>query len=266
MTGTSILITGATSGIGRAFAKNLAGKAARLILVSRNKDKLESCKQELGSEKCTITVVSADLSKPGSAEYVYDTCRKEGIEIDTLINNAGSGYFGESTDLDHEKVRESVYLNSIAVTELSMLFAKDMKQRGSGSILNIASTGAYQPVPYMAAYAASKSYVLNFSEALAMELEDYGVTVTCLSPGMTDTDWFEKAGIAPTKKGFFSTTKRIKPEIVAEYGITILEKGRLSSIHGVVNGLMAFLNRLLPRKMIAKISKKMVKTGLPSSS
>ena len=152
-----------------------------------------------------------------------------------------------------------IHLNIITLTELCFYFGKVMKKKKNGFILNIASIAAYQPNPYLASYGASKSYVLNFSEALSKELEDYNIKVTCLSPGTTDTAFFTEANITNTDKGFFAKKGRMSPVKVAETGIKALFHNRLSVVPGLKNKLFAISNRFATRKMIANISKMLTK-------
>ena len=201
------LITGATSGIGLEFSKILAA-TYNLILVGRDELKLEKTKQNLLSKQPAgfdgeIEIICSDLSNPTSAEFIFKECQKRSLNIDVLINNAGVGIFGEHVNLDDSDIMNMLNINMISLTFLCKYFAAEMKKRRAGYILNVASLGAYQPVPWIASYAASKSYVLNFSEALAKELEDYNVSVTCLSPGHTKTQFFKSAGIGDKETGFY---------------------------------------------------------------
>ncbi len=251
-----VLITGATLGIGLEFARLLYKEGYNLILVSRTRPKLEDVKKKLETGKNSITIFQADLSQPNAARDIYEQCRTLNMPVDILINNAGSALFGEHTELSPEEIAKMLTLNTTAVTELCHLFGSRMKARGSGYILNIASTAAYQPVPMMAAYAASKSYVLHFSEALAKEMEDHGVSVTCLSPGHTKTNFFSSAGIeSDTANGFFSERTQMRADDVAQFGLDALFAKRLSLIPGVRNNILAIANRFVPRWVVASISK-----------
>jgi len=257
------LITGATSGIGYDFASILAEKGYNLFLASRNKEKLSEIKS--GFEKdygISVVTFAIDLATSGSAKLLYEETVNQNIEIDVLVNNAGFGSQGEHVDLDISKVEGMIQLNISTLTALCHFFGKDMKQRRNGHILNIASLAAYQPDPYFATYGASKSYVLNFSEALAKEMEDYHVVVTCLSPGATDTNFFDYAQIGDKKKGLFSNRARMKSREVADIGINALFAGKLSLISGTMNSFVAFTNRLAPRSLSAIISKKLMKDGM----
>lgn len=259
----TVLITGATSGIGYDFATIFAEKGYDLFLASRNREKLDDIK--MGFEKqydISVMIMPIDLSKMESAKNVYEETLNQNAEINFLINNAGSGIQGEHIDLGMSRVQAMIQLNITTLTELCTLFGKDMKKRRNGYILNVASTAAYQPVPYLAAYSATKSYVLNFSEALAKEMEDYQVIVTCLSPGTTSTNFFDSAGIGDKKKGFYANSARMKSRDVATIGVNALFSKKLSVISGKKNSFLAFTNRFASRKIVANISKKLVKNAV----
>jgi short-subunit dehydrogenase len=256
----TVLITGATSGIGCEFGRLYHEQGLALVLVGRNQGKLNELKNLWVSESATPHAIQMDLSLPGAAKKLFTLCNEKELSVDILVNNAGVGIFGEHVHLAESEIENMIMLNVLNLTLLCRYFGEQMKGRGNGCILNIASTAAYQPVPRFAAYAASKSYVLNFSEALSKELEDFGVTVSCLSPGHTDTNFFNQAGIGPASGGFFSSKSRISPEEVARYGIEILQKKKISAIPGFKNQFIAFSNRFAPRKSVAGISKKLTQS------
>ena len=257
------LITGATSGIGYEFAKIFAEKGYNLLLASRNKKKIDEIQSSFETEYgISVIKFPVDLSIPGSAKKIYEETRKKNIEINVLINNAGFGIQGEHVDSDIDKMAEMIQLNIIALTELCLLFGKKMKEKRRGHILNVASTAAYQPTPYVAAYASTKSYVLNFSEALAKEMEDYQVVVTCLSPGPTDTHFFDHAKLGDKKKGLFSNKTRMQSGKVAAIGVDALFAEKLSIISGLKNLFLAFINRFASRKITAIVSKKIMKDAI----
>jgi short-subunit dehydrogenase len=256
----TVLITGATSGIGYDFATIFAERGYDLFLASRNRKKLDDIKVSFEKQyDILVMTMSVDLSKVKSARTVYEETLNQNAEINVLINNAGFGIQGEHIDLEMSKVEEMIQLNITTLTEFCTLFGNEMKKRRKGYILNVASTAAYQPVPYLAAYSATKSYVLNFSEALAKELEDYQVVVTCLSPGATNTNFFDSAGIGEKKKGLWANSARMRSRDVAIIGVNALFAKKLSVISGVKNSLLTFTNRFAPRNMAANISKKLIK-------
>ncbi|MDG2333481.1 MAG: SDR family oxidoreductase [Myxococcota bacterium] len=252
------LITGAGGGLGLEFARLLAEQGWNLVLAGRTEQKLAEAAQEL--ENVTsgrVTYIQVDLSEAGSAQRLYSQVCESGELIELLINNAGVGVFGEHVKLPAEKLSAMLTLNIMNLTLLSQSFAADMKERGHGYLLNIASTASFQPVPLFSAYAASKSYVLHFSEALAKELEDYGVKVSCLCPGHTESNFFEQAGIADSEKGFFSPRARMKPGQVARVGLNAVFEGKLTVIPGFRNNALVFANRLTTRPLAAMISKRL---------
>jgi len=260
------LITGATSGIGNSFAHLLAERGYDLFLASRNREKMDSMKKKLHDRYgITVTAMSIDLAQPLSARKVYEETISQAIDIHVLVNNAGFGLVGLHTDLDMRKVEEMIQLNVTTPTELCALFGREMKKRKKGYILNVASTAAYQPTPYTTVYGATKSYLLSFSEALAKELEDDDIVVTCLSPGPTDTNFFDAVGVEgfrDKKKGVWEKSNLMAPRQVAEIGIQALFAKKLSVVAGHWNALLAFSNRLASRRTAAGISKKVMKQSI----
>ena len=253
------LITGATSGIGLEFSKLLAERY-NLVLLGRNQLKLDQTKKDLLSKEffrkdLQIQTIVSDLSDIKSAEFIFKECENYSLEIEVLVNNAGVGAFGEHVNLLNEDLTHMLNINVISLTFLSKYFAYSMKQRRSGFILNVASLAAYQPVPWIASYAASKSYVLNFSEALSKELEDYNISVTCLCPGHTRTNFFKLAGIGDKETGFYRVKTRMSAEKVAKIGLDALFRKKISVIPGIKNNILANMNRCAPRFLVAKIVK-----------
>jgi len=252
------LITGATSGIGYEMAKILAEKNRNLILVSRNQEKLKTLKNDFESKfSIKVEILAKDLSTPNAAQEVYNNTKD--FEINILINNSGFANYGEHTQISLKENHKLLQLNIIALSEFCTLFGADMKKNKDGRILNIASTAAYQPTPYFAAYGASKSYVLNFSEALAKELEDFNVSVTCLSPGATDTSFFEVANMENIQNSQLKKSARQSAHEVAQIGIEAMFNKKLSVIPGFKNQFLAFSNRFAPRTLVATISKSIMK-------
>jgi hypothetical protein len=253
------VVTGASGGIGLEMARQLAGRGYGLVLAARSEDKLREAAQSLSTQHgVRVDVCAVDLSQPGRAQQLFDFVRERTGGVDVLINNAGVGLYGEHTDLSHAEVTSMLQLNVTSLTELCSLFGKEMKRRGEGRILNIASTAAYQPTPYFAAYGASKAFVLNFSEALAKELEGSGVSVTCLSPGPTDTGFFSGVDSAGGATSHFDKGSRDSVATVAKLGLDAMLAGELSRIVGVGNALRAFSLRFASRRMVASVSKNMM--------
>ena len=255
------LLTGASGGIGLEMSRLLAARGHRLVLASRSAQKLEDLaarlRRDYGVEAhgCAI-----DLSERGAAERLFDFTQTLNLPIDALVNNAGCGMLEEHVHADPEILRHMLQLNVVTLAELCRLYGAQMKQRRSGMILNVASTAAYQPAPYFAAYGASKSFVLNFSEALAKELEDFGVSVSCLSPGPTDTGFFDGFDPQRTAGGHFLARKRRSSvQAVAEAGVQLMFGGGLSQVVGFRNQAMIFANRFAPRALVAAVSKSLLR-------
>jgi hypothetical protein len=252
------LITGAGSGLGLEFARQLAAQDWNLILAGRTAQKLTAATQELeGVTSGWVKSIQIDLSESGAAQKLYSQVCDSSEAIELLINNAGVGLFGEHTTLPDADLSSMLTLNIVNLTLLSQYFGADMKERGHGYLLNIASTAGFQPVPLLSAYAASKSYVLNFTEALSKELEDQGVKVSCLCPGHTESHFFERAGIVASEKGFFSPRARMNPEQVARVGLKTVFAGKLTVIPGFRNNALALANRFSTRPLAALISKRL---------
>ena len=254
------LITGASGGIGREIAEILLVKGYDLLLVARSLGKLEEVREKFKSiaSDQTVTILQADLSHSESPKMIFDFASARNISVDILVNNAGVGISGAIDEYSEEALLKMILLNIFSLTALCKYFTPQMKERRSGNILNIASLGGYQPVPYLAAYAASKSYVLNFSDAIAMELEDYGISVSCYSPGLTDTQFFDRADINENNN-FYAKKMRVSPKVVAQDAVEKMLRGKLSSIYGFKNNALAFLTQITPsRNIIARITKKLV--------
>ncbi len=254
---TYALVTGASGGIGKEFAQRLADEGWAIILVGRNEARLKAVKAALNGACATASVVvPCDLSKSGAAERLHAACAEKGLAVDLLVNNAGSGIFGPSLDLAPEGIEAMVNLNISALTNLCALFGKDMKARGTGRILNVGSFAGLNATPYFAAYAATKSYVLNYSLALRAELKPAGITVTCLLPGYVRTDFDDNAGIENPKYKNFSTANSMDAAAVAAVGLRALSQRKPFVIAGARNRLAAFFFGMLPKTAAPAIMKK----------
>jgi short-subunit dehydrogenase len=250
----TILITGASSGIGLAFAEICAREGHALILVARRRDRLESLKKRLqDTYKSEIDLIELDLSCDDSAENLMRELN--GRRIDGLINNAGSGDVGLFAESNLERVEKMLHLNILTLTALTRRLLPQLIQQPSGFILNVASIAAFIPGPTMATYFASKAYVLSFSEALANELSGTGVSVTVLCPGATQSEFDTSAG---TDWGDSYKQHLPTAEEVAEFGYSAMKERRLYAIHGLKNSALVFLVRFLPRKVVTRLVRKML--------
>jgi len=250
------LVTGASGGIGKEFANRLAAEGWAVVLVGRNADTLEAVKAGLpGANGSDAVVIPCDLSKPGAAERLYAACAEKGLRVEMLVNNAGSGVFGESLDLAPAALEAMVNLNVSALTNLCALFGKDMKARGSGRILNVGSFAGLNATPYFASYAATKSYVNAYSLALRAELKASGVVVTCLLPGYVRTGFDDNAGVQSEAYRKFSNANSLGADEVAAIGLKALSRGEASIIAGARNRFAAAMFGLLPRAAAPAIMK-----------
>lgn len=252
--GITALVTGASSGIGEEFAKLLAGKGANLILTARSLDKLEAMQAALSkADDVKVDVIGADLSKAGGAATLHQEIVSRGLSVDLLINNAGFGKWGSFLDFDLACYEEMVQLNITSLMELSHLCAPAMLEKGTGGIINVASTAAFVPLPYSAVYAATKAFVLSFSEGLYGEYAHRGVHVLALCPGGTETGFAEVANDAVD----LSKAKWDSAESVAQEGLEQFLAGRCYYIPGRHNRSAALLPRIMSRARVIKTTKKM---------
>ncbi|SFF82816.1 hypothetical protein SAMN04488025_10638 [Planifilum fulgidum] len=256
--GKTVLITGASTGIGAELAKRFAEGGFDLILVARNRDKLERLAEEAGRRfGVSVRVVVKDLSEPAACGELIRELEEAGIEVHVLVNNAGIGVYGPFAETDWEREREMIRLNIEALTRLTKAFLPGMLRRGEGKILNVASTAAFQPGPLMSVYYASKAYVLSFTEAIAEEVRGTGVTVTALCPGPTRTEFGSRAGFGTSR---LFQRGEMDAETVAREGFRGLMSGRRVAIPGLSNRLLVGSVRFLPRGLITRIMKRIQKT------
>lgn len=247
------LITGASSGIGAEFARQLAARGMHLVLTARREQLLTQLAAELHQAHGTKTeIIVADLSNPGEPARLLEEIGKRGVTLELLVNNAGFGQIGEIEKTDVSRVLELIQVNIAALTELTYRVLPAMLERGHGGIINVASVAAFQPVGYMGAYAASKAYVLHFSESLWAEARDRGVTVTTLCPGTTRTDFFDVSG-AP---GWLErhSAQDVKPVVRA--GLKAFEKRRQYVVSSWKSYILALLVRIATRATVVKESMK----------
>jgi uncharacterized protein len=248
------LITGASFGIGLEFARIFAREGYNLVLVARSADKLRQLASGLEKAHGSRSLILAtDLTEPGASAYVLDQTTRADIQVDVLVNNAGFGQYGMFAENDLEECLRQIQLNVTTLTHLTRLYLPAMIERKSGRILNVASTAAFQPGPLMAVYFATKAYVLSLSEALANELGGSGVTVTCLCPGPTATEFQKRANIAGIRLTRYGC---MDARTVAEDGYRAMMAGKPLVISGFRNWLVAQSVRFSPRRMVTAIARK----------
>ena len=249
------LVTGASAGIGEALAIELAAAGANLILTARRADRLETLARRLGSEhRIQTQVIPADLADPAAPKQLFDATEGRGTPVDILINNAGFGYYGEFVNGDPAWQHTMVDVNCTAVIDLTRLFLPGMIERKSGYIMIVASTAAYQPVAYMATYAATKAFDRMLAEALAEETARFGIRVSALCPGPTESEFGKVAGAPPVAdrgRGFQ------KADIVARRGLEGLVNGKHWVLPSFVNSASVFMQRFVPRRTVTGAAEKM---------
>jgi uncharacterized protein len=248
----TVLITGASGGIGYELAKLFARDHFDLVLVARSTEKLTQVATELQAHGVRVKTIPLDLGDRSAPKFLFNQLARENVAIDFLINNAGFGTYGEFTEMSKEDVLGQIDLNIRALTELTRLFLPPMIARGSGKLMNVASTAGFQPGPLMAVYYATKSYVISFSEAIANEVRGSGVTVTCFCPGATHTGFAKRAGIERSR--LFEFGAMSAPRVALD-GYRALMKGKSLAISGAHNWLLAESTRFAPRKMVTTVSR-----------
>jgi uncharacterized protein len=247
----SALITGATAGIGAEFAEILASKGYSLALVARDQPRLAARARDLESRfHVPVKALAYDLSSLSAPAEIFDQLHRESFPISVLINNAGFGVYGKFAETDLRKELELLQVNMGTVVQLTKLFLKPMIERREGRILNVASTASFQPGPWLSLYSASKAFVYSFSCALAVELENTGVTVTALNPGGTATEFQQRAGMKHMD-GFF---RPMSARRVAEIGYDAMLKGRPIVAAGWKNWLMIEVSRRCPTMWMARVA------------
>ncbi len=258
MSNLATVITGASSGIGEQLAKQLAAQEQQtLVLVARSADKLNTLAEQLKqAHPIRVEVISLDLEQKGAAQQLVKAVQDLGLEIDTLINNAGFGLNDLFADMPLERIQGMMQLNMVALTELCHAVLPAMRQRKQGRIMNIASIAAFQSCPRFAAYAATKAYVLSLSEALAAEEKANGIKITAVCPGATATAFHDVAG----NNGTFLTKMMDSAEDVAASAIKSLNAGKPVIVTGAMNKPLPFFNRLLPRQCVVWMAGKLAAT------
>lgn len=250
------LITGASKGIGRAIAEELAAKGHSVLLVARSEELLQRAVTEITSRyRVSADYLALDLSSPNAPQNVYDWCRAKAYDVDILVNNAGYGLSGPFEKYTLEESLNMMHLNMSTLVAMTRLFLPDLHRRSKAHIMNIASSAAYQAVPRLSLYAATKSFVLAFSRGLHQELHKSTVSVTCVSPGATDTDFPNRAQLG--EKGMKAAEKfNMTPTSVATVAVKAMLAGKAEVIVGFVNKLGAAMAWLLPKTMVERTAMK----------
>ena len=244
------LVTGASAGIGRELARQLAAGGANLLLTARRAERLEELASELTlRHKIQADVFPADLARPETPGELFRFTQQKRLPIEVLVNNAGFGKYGEFVRVDAQRLLEMVQVNVAAVVQLTHLFLSPMAERGSGYVLIVSSTAAFQPVPYISTYAATKGFELLFAEGLAEEMRAYGVRVCCLCPGSTESEFHQVAGQPPR-----TARRRESAEKVARVGLEALAAGRPLIISGRQNWVNVEAQRLVPRRLVTRVA------------
>ncbi len=251
----TVLITGASSGLGMELAKLFAADGSDLVLVARREERLIELADELKSEHgIEAHVLPKDLSKKSAPKEIFSHLNKEKIEIDVVVNNAGFGKKGHIADLDTDLQLDMIQVNLVALTHLTRLFITGIIERGYGGILNVGSLAGFQPGPNLAVYYATKAYVLSFTEALAEEISNPNIKISCLAPGPVKTEFGEKSDLEDSLL-FKVSLMEMAPVVKAGY--EGFRKGQTIIIPGLKQQIVPFLNRFTPRLLVRKIAKKL---------
>lgn len=248
------LVTGATSGIGFELAKLLAQDKYNLIIAGREQMSLDQTANELSKYNIEVVTIVKDLFDHDSPFQLYQDVKEKGIEIDVLINDAGQGQYGEFVDTDIDREIDIIQLNIISLVVLTKHFLRDMVSRGSGKILNVASVASKIPGPYQSVYHGTKAFVHSFTEAIRSEVKDSGITVTSLLPGVTDTDFFNKADMEDSK--VVKEGKKAEPADVAKNGYDALMNDKDMVVSGFMNKVQVAISNVTPDSMVADKIKK----------
>lgn len=257
------LITGASYGIGATFARELAARQTNLILVARSEDKLQELATELQNKyQIQAEVIVQDLTEPGAGTKVFEIVTQKELTVDLLINNAGFGDYGTFADRELQRQLDMVQLNIKVLVELTYLFLREMQERRSGSIINVSSIGGFQPIPYLSVYAASKAFILSFTEALWAENKNTGVRIQALCPGPTESNFMENARL-PQSVGATSSQNFATSEQVVRDSLDALNKNQSTVVAGsFVNQIIVNLPRLFPRNVLVNAIEKQFKKSM----
>jgi len=252
------LITGASTGIGAEFARQFAARGHDLVVVARSQDKLNVLAQQLrAAHGVNVTVIAMDLSVPTAAGDLWQQTNSVGLEITVLVNNAGFGTHCDVADADPERLEEEVQLNCLTLVGTTARYLPQMRARGSGTIINLASTAAFLALPKMAVYGATKAFVLSFTEALWSEERKHGIRVLAVCPGLTDISFFEVAGDAAVKaaSGMAAVRFTRTPEQVVSNTMRVLSGRKPSFVDGAANALVwRGFTKVVPRRLMIALS------------
>lgn len=250
------IVTGASSGIGAEFTRQLAARGMHLVLIARRGELLEKLAEELyASHGAKTEIIVADLTDPAAPAQIVNEIQQRGLEIELVVNNAGAGFAGSIEQTDVERMSRMIQLNITALTELTYRFLPSMLERKSGGVINVASVAGFQPVAYNGVYSASKAYVLHFSESLWAETRNRGVTVMALCPGTTNTDFFVGSDVP----NWLEKHPSQSPEVVVRGGLKGFDKRRQYYVSGWKNYILSLLVRLAPRSTAVNGSVKFFK-------
>lgn len=255
--GRTTLVTGASTGIGAAYARSFAAAGSHLVLVARRRQPLEDLAEELrAAHGVEVEVVAMDLARPGAAAALHAETTARGLVVDVLVNNAGFATHGDVAEADPERLEEEVQLNCATLTGTTSRYLPGMVERGHGAVVNVASTAAHQPLPHMAVYGATKAYVLSFTQALWSETRGTGVQALAVCPGATDTPFFEVAGEDA------AVGRKRTPEQVVRATLSALERDRPSVVDGTSNALLArVVTRLLPERAVIAVAERSMRAS-----
>lgn len=254
------LVTGASTGLGKEIAQLFAKDGHDLVVVARSEDRLRTLASDLAqADNVKVHVVAADLAERGAPAKVWDEVNRLGVEVEFLVNNAGFGSNGAFLDLDLGRELDMVQVNCASLLELTHRFVRPMRDRKSGRVLNIGSTAGFQPGPFMATYYATKAFVVSLSEALAVELEGTGVTVTCHCPGATATEFSSIAG--NDKSRLFQRKGVADAKSVALHAYRAMMAGKVLSVHGAMNWIAMESLRVAPRSVARSVAASLNRSG-----
>ncbi len=250
------LVTGASAGIGQALARELAAGGTHLILTARRQDRLEEFAAELrGKFNVQCEVFAADLTQPDAPEKIFAFTKQRNLTVQLLINNAGFGQFGETSGVETQRLLDMVQVNCSAVVHLTRLYLPEMIARRSGDIMILSSVAAFQAVPYLSTYAATKAFDLLFAEGLAAEVRPHGIRVSALCPGATESEFHKVAN----QDKLFSKKHQETAEKVAHVGLVALAAGKSAVISGAANAFNVVAQRLVPRSIVTGLAAKLFK-------